>query len=131
MAMEDSSDASGNGSPGAEPEGTIEEVVLDHDNKIEYLHTMMQDQQKTLAALVKHLRVGEALVVYRNLPPFVGRMHPLWERNDWKHLEEQSRQAELMCGKLFADGDTRAGVHGHGHGGFIGRIGERLARRGT
>ncbi len=55
MAMEDSSDGSGNGSPAAEPEGTIEEVVLDHDTKIEYLHTMMQDQQKTLAALVKHL----------------------------------------------------------------------------
>jgi hypothetical protein len=59
MAMEDSSDGSetgsGNVSPGAAPEGTVEEVVLDHDNKIEYLHTMMLDQQKTLAALVKHL----------------------------------------------------------------------------
>lgn len=33
----------------------MEEVVLDHDNKLEYLHTMMQEQQKTLAALVKHL----------------------------------------------------------------------------
>ncbi len=59
MDTEDSSDGSGTGSedvsPGAEAKGTIEEVVLDHENKLEYLHTMMQDQQKTLAALVKHL----------------------------------------------------------------------------
>jgi len=55
MTVEDSSDGSGNDSPGAEPEGTIEEVVLDHDNKLEYLHKMLLDQQKTLAALVKHL----------------------------------------------------------------------------
>ena len=78
---------------------------------------------------IKHLRVGEALVVYRNLPPFVGRMHPLWERKDWKRLQQQAREAELMCGKFFADGDPGAGVHGHG--GVIGWIGERLARRGT
>ena len=88
-----------------------------------------EEVQVMKAEEIKHLRVGEALVVYRNLPPFVGRMHPLWERKDWKQLEEQSRQAELMCGKLFVDGDPGAGVHGHG--GFIGRLGERLARRGT
>lgn len=28
------------------------QTVLDHDNKIEYLHTMLQDQQRTMAALV-------------------------------------------------------------------------------
>lgn len=48
---------------------------------------------------IKHLQVGQALVVYRNLPPFVGRMHPLWERRDWKKLTAQARESELMCGK--------------------------------
>lgn len=55
MGTDDSSDGSGNGSPATESEGKIEQVVLDQDNKIEFLHAMMQDQQKTLAALVKHL----------------------------------------------------------------------------
>lgn len=95
--------------------------------------TSLEEVQVMKAEEIKHLRVGEALVVYRNLPPFVGRMHPLWERKDWKRLEQQAREAELMCGKLFAGGETGTGVHGSG--GFIGRIGnrlgERLDRRGT
>lgn len=97
--------------------------------------TSVEDVQVMTPEEIKHLRVGEALVVYRNLPPFVGRMHPLWERKDWKQLKEQSRHAELMCGKFFIDEDLGAEVQGHGHARFIGRlgnrIGERLARRGS
>jgi len=91
--------------------------------------TSLEEVPVMKAEEIKHLRVGEALVVYRNLPPFVGRMHPLWERKDWKQLEQQAREAELMCGKLFVNGEPGAGVHDRG--GFIGRIGERLSRRGA
>ncbi|MFF5794589.1 type IV secretory system conjugative DNA transfer family protein [Paeniglutamicibacter sp. NPDC012692] len=95
--------------------------------------TSLEEVQVMKAEEIKHLRVGQALVVYRNLPPFVGRMHPLWERKDWKLLKEQSRQAERMCGKLPVDEEPGAEVRGHGRGRFIGRLGERFTflRRGT
>lgn len=48
----------------------IEEVVLDHDNKLEYLLTMMQDQQKTLAALVKHLEQPNSSPDFQNPSPW-------------------------------------------------------------
>lgn len=61
--------------------------------------TSLEEVQVMKAEEIKHLRVGQALVVYRNLPPFVGRLHPLWERKDWKNLTQQAKETELLCGK--------------------------------
>lgn len=74
---------------------------------------------------IKHLHVGQALVVYRNLPPFVGRMHPLWERKDWKKLREQAREAELMCGKGTLETEPTVEVTEHGGRGISRFLRER------
>lgn len=91
----------------------------------------LEEVQVMKAEEIKHLHVGQALVVYRNLPPFVGRMHPLWERKDWKKIKHQVHEAEMMCGK--ADLDLEPGREGGWHGrGRIGSfIAERFIRRGT
>lgn len=90
--------------------------------------TSFDEVQVMKAEEIKHLHVGQALVVYRNLPPFVGRMHPLWERKDWRKLREQAREAELMCGKLVVVGDPGAEVRDHGRGRISRFIAERFIR---
>ena len=60
----------------------------------------LEEVQVMKAEEIKHLHVGQALVVYRNLPPFVGRLHPLWERKDWKSITQQAKETELLCGKV-------------------------------
>ncbi|WP_175475529.1 hypothetical protein [Arthrobacter sp. UCD-GKA] len=104
MGTEDSSEGSGNGSPAAEPEGTIEEVVLEHDAKIEYLHAMMQDQQKTLAALVKHLERPSSSPDQQDSAP-------------WNLKDGSEKQRGKILGQLYDwigwYNDTYPGVEEH------------------
>ncbi|MFJ6419031.1 hypothetical protein [Paeniglutamicibacter sp. NPDC091659] len=88
--MVDSSNASGNASSAAEPEGTLEEIVLEHDDKLEHLHATLQDQQKTLAALVKHLEQPGSSPAPQDPAPWnlgcataAQRRHFLGQLSDW------------------------------------------------
>ena len=77
--------------------------------------TSLEEVQVMKAEEIKHLRVGQALVVYRNLPPFVGRLHPLWERKDWKKLTQQAKETELLCGKTPLATDLVREVKSNGY----------------
>lgn len=49
---------------------------------------------------LKHLDVGQAVLVYRNVPPTIVRLEPVFERKDAPGLKDQKRQAEALTGRV-------------------------------
>lgn len=48
---------------------------------------------------LKQLNVGQALLVYRNMPPTVVRLQPVFERKDAAALREQYKEAQTIAGR--------------------------------
>lgn len=56
MEAGESAGSSGREEPAAEPEDIIATTVLEHDNKLNYLHDQLAEQQKTLTGILKLLK---------------------------------------------------------------------------
>lgn len=56
MDEEESADSLPNDSSATAPEDIIAETVLEHDNKLNYLHDKLAEQQKTLSGILKLLK---------------------------------------------------------------------------
>lgn len=52
---------------------------------------------------LKQLEVGQALMVYRNVPPTVVRLEAVFERKDAAGIKDQKHQAEALAGRIAVE----------------------------
>lgn len=104
MASDDSADSSPNGSPLAESEVSVEEIVLEHDNKLNYLKNKLQEQQKALNSLLKLLEKPSTV--------FGARKPAAWNLKDGTPEQQRKILTEL---KDWIDwyNETYPGVEEH------------------
>ena len=87
MSTDESADSSPTGSPAPDSEVTIEEVVLEHDNKLNFLNHKLQEQQQALDGLFKLLEQPSATISSQKPAP--------WNLKDGTPQQQQKILTEL------------------------------------
>lgn len=67
--------------------------------------TVSTDEKAIMRAeQIKQLNVGQALLVYRNVPPTIVRLEAVFERKDAAGIKDQYRQAQVLTGRVSVEG---------------------------